>query len=115
MPRHHRSHVGLGPHDMALNATRGTPNESDIEQPLMDNGYDDIIECGNGYSSSLLYERPAETLKWIEQEGVRKLGTFKVRVSVQNFLRISSTSVIFACEETHLTESLGLLQAINSI
>ena len=47
----------------------------------MDNGCEDIVECGSSYSSSLLYERPAETLKWIEQAGVQKLGTFKIRVS----------------------------------
>lgn len=50
----------------------------------MDNVCDlpyDAAECGNGYTSSLLYQKPAETLKWIEQYGVKKLGTFKVRVS----------------------------------
>lgn len=73
----------MGPQEMAANATRGpvySPT-SDIEQPLMDNGCEDIVECGSSYSSSLLYERPAETLKWIEQAGVQKLGTFKIRVS----------------------------------
>ena len=73
----------MGPQEMAANATRGVPYNppSDIEQPMMDNGCEDIVECGSGYSSSLLYERPAETLKWIEQAGVQKLGTFKIRVS----------------------------------
>ncbi|CAL8463844.1 g3378 [Coccomyxa elongata] len=71
---------------MAMNAAMGPANDSavDVEQPLMDNagnmGYD-LVDCGNGYSSALLYQKPAETLKWIELGGVQKLGTFKVRDS----------------------------------
>lgn len=85
MPHHHRSNRGMAAQEMAMNATIGATNDStvDIEQPLMDStgdmGYD-LVDCGNGYSSALLYQKPAETLKWLELNGVQRLGTFKVRV-----------------------------------
>lgn len=68
---------GLGPAEMAYRAA------TDIEQPLVSNGATssyDAVEQGNGYSSDLLYKRPAETLKWLEQSGALKLGSFKVQV-----------------------------------
>ena len=86
MPHHHRPKRGMAAQEMATNATIGTPTDSsvDIEQPLMDSTGDmayDLVDCGNGYSAALLYQEPAETLKWLELEGVQRLGTFKVRVS----------------------------------
>ena len=41
----------------------------------------DVENPGHGYSARLLYNKPAETLKWLEQCGVKKLGDFMVRVS----------------------------------
>jgi len=52
----------------------------DEEQPLMRNG-GDVETPGTGYSARMLYKQPAETLKWLEQYGTKKLGDFKVRVS----------------------------------
>ena len=36
---------------------------------------------GRAYTARLLYKKPAETLKWLEQCGVRKLGNFMVQVT----------------------------------
>jgi hypothetical protein len=57
---------------------------ADVEQPLISNGNDVALEVdiGNRYSSAMLYHMPAETLKWLEQSGTQKLGSFKVRVRI---------------------------------
>lgn len=98
MPHHRRTNRrGMAAQEMAMNATMGTTNDSpvDIEQPLLDStgdtGYD-LVDCGNKYSSALLYQKPAETLKWLESDGVQRLGTFKVRVSY--YILHQRTSVI---------------------
>jgi len=41
----------------------------------------DVETPGTGYSARMLYKQPAETLKWLEQCGTKKLGDFKVQVS----------------------------------
>lgn len=41
----------------------------------------DVESPGRGYSAALLYKKPADTLKWLEQCGTKKLGDFKVQVS----------------------------------
>ena len=59
----------------------------DVEQPLMADGRD-VEVPGAGYTARLLYKKPAETLKWLEQCGVRKLGNFMVQVTCPHGLHI---------------------------
>ena len=45
----------------------------------------DVEVPGAGYTARLLYNKPAETLKWLEQCGVRKLGDFMVQVTCSSW------------------------------
>ena len=52
----------------------------------------DVENPGQGYSARLLYKKPAETLKWLEQCGVKKLGDFMVRVGAVHIPQDAVTS-----------------------